>query len=84
MQFQHTIPRKTKILSHAQAEVRQSDIHEAQAAYEDLYIHVSADSYDKVDAAAALIELLLTPVSVSLEACSLFFYRNCNMLSIDQ
>jgi len=47
------------------AEVRQSDIHEAQAAYEDLYIHVSADSYDKVDSAAALIELLLTPVTVN-------------------
>ncbi|KAM0887248.1 hypothetical protein ACQ4PT_029192 [Festuca glaucescens] len=47
------------------AEVRQSDIHEARAAYKDLYIHVSADSYDKVDAAAALIELLLTPVSVN-------------------
>ncbi|KQJ94735.1 atrophin-1 isoform X2 [Brachypodium distachyon] len=55
----------TKKSNGEKGEVRQSDIHEAQAAYEDLYIHVSADSYDKVDAAVALIELLLTPVSVN-------------------
>uniref|UniRef100_A0A3B6TGE6 K Homology domain-containing protein n=1 Tax=Triticum aestivum TaxID=4565 RepID=A0A3B6TGE6_WHEAT len=55
----------TKKGSGEKAEVRQPDIHEAQAAYEDIYIHVSADSYDKVDAAVALIEMLLTPVSVN-------------------
>uniref|UniRef100_A0A0E0LQ93 Uncharacterized protein n=1 Tax=Oryza punctata TaxID=4537 RepID=A0A0E0LQ93_ORYPU len=50
------------------SEIRQADIDEAQGAYEDLYINVSADSYDKVDAAIALIELLLTPVSVNSSA----------------
>ncbi|XP_044957076.1 extensin [Hordeum vulgare subsp. vulgare] len=55
----------TKKGSGEKAEVRQPDVHEAQAAYEDIYIHVSADSYDKVDAAVALIEMLLTPVSVN-------------------
>ncbi|XBI01103.1 hypothetical protein VPH35_129949 [Triticum aestivum] len=55
----------TKKGSGEKAEVRQPDIHEAQAAYGDIYIHVSADSYDKVDAAVALIEMLLTPVSVN-------------------
>ncbi|KAF0899540.1 hypothetical protein E2562_020747 [Oryza meyeriana var. granulata] len=47
------------------SEIRQPDVDEARDAYEDLYINVSADSYDKVDAAIALIELLLTPVSVN-------------------
>lgn len=55
----------TKKGSGEKAEVRQPDIHEAQAAYEDIYIQVTADSYDKVDAAVALIEMLLTPVSVN-------------------
>ncbi|EPS72819.1 hypothetical protein M569_01939, partial [Genlisea aurea] len=35
----------------------------AVAAYEDLYVHVSADAFEKLDAAVALVELLLTPVS---------------------
>ncbi|XP_006659012.1 branchpoint-bridging protein isoform X2 [Oryza brachyantha] len=47
------------------SEICQPDIDEAQDAYEDLYINVSADSYDKVDSAIALIELLLTPVTVN-------------------
>ncbi|CAD6266372.1 unnamed protein product [Miscanthus lutarioriparius] len=46
------------------------DINEVQDAYEDLYINVSADSYDKVDAAVVLIELLLAPVSVKSTATS--------------
>lgn len=50
---------------HAQSEIHHQDISDARAAYEDLYINVSADSYDKVDTAVALIELLLAPVSVS-------------------
>ncbi|KAK8947395.1 hypothetical protein KSP39_PZI006562 [Platanthera zijinensis] len=44
-------------------EITKSDISEAQDVYEDLYVHVSADTYEKVDTAVALIELLLTPVS---------------------
>lgn len=34
-------------------------------AYEEMYVHVSAETYEKVDAAVALIELLVTPVSVT-------------------
>lgn len=33
--------------------------------YEEMYVQVSAETYEKVDAAVALIELLVTPVSVS-------------------
>lgn len=44
-------------------ELTQSDIVEAQCSYEDLYVNVTADTYEKVDAAVALIELLVTPVS---------------------
>ncbi|XP_010935503.1 uncharacterized protein [Elaeis guineensis] len=46
-------------------QITQSDLPEAQGAYEELYVNVSADTYEKVDAAIALIELLLTPVSGS-------------------
>ncbi|XP_008803653.2 proline-rich protein 36-like isoform X2 [Phoenix dactylifera] len=46
-------------------QITQSDLPEAQGAYEELYVNVSADTYEKVDAAVALIELLLTPVSGS-------------------
>ncbi|KAM3397868.1 leucine-rich repeat extensin-like protein 5 [Capsicum galapagoense] len=33
--------------------------------YEEMYVQVSAETYEKVDAAVALIELLVTPVSVT-------------------
>ncbi|KAK9122641.1 hypothetical protein Sjap_012243 [Stephania japonica] len=39
------------------------DGNEAQISYDELYVRVSADSYEKVDVAVALIELLVTPVS---------------------
>ncbi|XP_072968127.1 uncharacterized protein [Typha angustifolia] len=55
----------TKKATGEKREITHSDIHEAQDAYEDLYIIVSADTYEKVDAAVALLELLLTPVSGS-------------------
>ncbi|CAN6279876.1 unnamed protein product [Urochloa humidicola] len=54
----------TNKISGEKSEIHHQDINEARAAYEDLYINVSADSYDKIDAAVALIELLLAPVSV--------------------
>ncbi|KAK0605717.1 hypothetical protein LWI29_029962 [Acer saccharum] len=41
-----------------------------QSTYEELYIHISADTYEKVDAAADLIELLVTSVSGNLAALS--------------
>ncbi|KAG8046255.1 hypothetical protein GUJ93_ZPchr0008g13673 [Zizania palustris] len=55
----------TKKANGEKTEIHQPDINEAQDAYEDLYINVSADSYDKLDAAITLIELLLTPASVN-------------------
>jgi hypothetical protein len=45
-----------------QHEVTQADINEAQTTYEDINIDVIADTYDKVDAAVALLEPLLTSV----------------------
>ncbi|KAK8450293.1 hypothetical protein SEVIR_6G000900v4 [Setaria viridis] len=54
----------TKKINGEKSEIHHQDISDARAAYEDLYINVSADSYDKVDTAVALIELLLAPVSV--------------------
>jgi splicing factor 1 len=66
----------------AQSEIHHQDINDARTAYEDLYINVSADSYDKVDAAVALIELLLTPVSVS-PACLPSLSKSSYLLSTD-
>ncbi|KAK2641459.1 hypothetical protein Ddye_023222 [Dipteronia dyeriana] len=40
------------------------------SAYEELYIHISADTYEKVDTAADLIELLVTSVSGNLATLS--------------
>uniref|UniRef100_A0A0A9H3D7 K Homology domain-containing protein n=1 Tax=Arundo donax TaxID=35708 RepID=A0A0A9H3D7_ARUDO len=60
----------TKKINGEKSEIHHPEIDEAEAAYEDLHINVSADSYDKVDAAVALIELLLTPVSVHSTATS--------------
>lgn len=60
----------TKKINGEKSEIRHQDINETQDAYEDLYINVSADSYDKVDAAVVLIELLLAPVSVKSTATS--------------
>ncbi|OEL26816.1 hypothetical protein BAE44_0012161 [Dichanthelium oligosanthes] len=60
----------TKKINGEKSEIHHQDINEAQAAYEDIHINVSADSYDKVDAAVALIELLLAPVSVKSTATS--------------
>ena len=37
----------------------------AEGAYDDLHVHITADCIEKVDAAVALIEPLLTPVDVS-------------------
>ncbi|KAJ1267331.1 hypothetical protein BS78_07G047400 [Paspalum vaginatum] len=60
----------TKKVNGEKSEIRHQDINAAQVAYEDLHINVSADSYDKIDAAVALIELLLAPVSVKSTATS--------------
>lgn len=48
-----------------QVEVSPSDGNDMQVAYEELSVLVSADTFEKVDEAVALIELLVTSVSVS-------------------
>ncbi|KAE9462321.1 hypothetical protein C3L33_05776, partial [Rhododendron williamsianum] len=51
-------------------EITSSDGNEAKGTFEELYVQVSADTYEKVDAAVALIEMLVTPVSVNQSAVS--------------
>lgn len=46
-------------------EITRSQGDEDQATYAELYVHISADTFEKVDAAVALIELLVTPISAS-------------------
>ncbi|PIA53234.1 hypothetical protein AQUCO_00900070v1 [Aquilegia coerulea] len=53
----------TKEGSAEKVEITLSDINDVHGAYEELYVHVSAETYEKVDAAVALIDLLVTPVS---------------------
>ena len=45
------------------------------ATHEELYLHISAETFETVDAAVALIELLVTPVSVSF--CCLEIMKPC-------
>lgn len=59
-----------------QIEIKSSDGSEIQGAYEELYVHISADTFEKVDAAVSVIELLVTSVSVS------FKFRFHNILAI--
>ncbi|XP_058108524.1 proline-rich extensin-like protein EPR1 isoform X2 [Magnolia sinica] len=60
----------TKADTGEKREITLSDADEAQGAYEELYVHVSADTFQKVDAAVALVELLVTPVSGNAVAVS--------------
>jgi splicing factor 1 len=46
-------------------QVGRRDIKDAEGAFEDLHVHITADTIEKVEAAVALIEPLLTPVDVS-------------------
>ncbi|OWM65033.1 hypothetical protein CDL15_Pgr028751 [Punica granatum] len=52
------------------AEIIPVDGNDFQGSYEEIYIHVSADMYDKVDAAVSVIELLVTSVSGNLATAS--------------
>ncbi|XP_024449775.1 uncharacterized protein LOC7483260 isoform X2 [Populus trichocarpa] len=49
-------------------EISPSDGNETKVAYEELSVHVTADTFEKVDAAVVLIELLITSVSGNLAA----------------
>lgn len=48
-----------------QDEIKPTDGHETQSAYERLYVYMSADTFDKIDAAISVMELLITSISVS-------------------
>ena len=48
-----------------QVERKPSDWNEPHSSCEELYVHISADTYEKVDAAVSVIEVLITSVSVS-------------------
>ncbi|KAG5555123.1 hypothetical protein RHGRI_012602 [Rhododendron griersonianum] len=54
----------SEILKIILVEITSSDGNEAKGTFEELYVQVSADTYDKFDAAVALIEMLVTPVSI--------------------
>lgn len=54
-----------RCITYLQAEIKQYAGSDIQGEYEKLYVHVSADTFEKVDAAVAVIELLVTSVSVS-------------------
>lgn len=53
----------TKSGTGEKGEITSPDEKEIHSAYEELYVLISADTYEKVDAAVSLIELLVTPVS---------------------
>ncbi|XP_048424953.1 LOW QUALITY PROTEIN: branchpoint-bridging protein-like [Pyrus x bretschneideri] len=60
----------TKAGTGQKAEIKPSDGSEIHGEYENLYVHISADTFEKVDAAVAVIELLVTSVSGNLAAVS--------------
>lgn len=60
----------TKAHKGDKVEINSSEGNEAPGAFEELYVQISADTYEKVDAAVALIEMLVTPVSVNQSAVS--------------
>ncbi|KAH1108887.1 hypothetical protein J1N35_012655 [Gossypium stocksii] len=47
-------------------EISTPDGNETQDSYEELYVHLSADTFEKVDGAVALIELLVSSISGNL------------------
>lgn len=76
----------TKADTGEKVEIPTSDAN-VQSTYEELHINISADSYEQVDAATDLIELLVTSVSGSLAAIStstLVSGENVNTLSPSQ
>ncbi|KAL5707729.1 hypothetical protein ACHQM5_018593 [Ranunculus cassubicifolius] len=55
----------TKAGSAEKVEITSSDKNDVPVTYEELHVHVSADTFEKVDSAVSLIELLVTPVSAN-------------------
>ncbi|OMO80939.1 hypothetical protein CCACVL1_12688 [Corchorus capsularis] len=52
-----------KANSGEKVEISSPDGSEAQDAYEELYVHLSADTFEKVDGAVSLIEILVSSIS---------------------
>nr|GMD13107.1 splicing factor 1 [Ipomoea batatas] len=52
-------------------EVTSADGNESCSSYQEMYVQVLADTYEKVDAAVSLIELLVNPVSVKAGSTSM-------------
>ncbi|CAK9314126.1 unnamed protein product [Citrullus colocynthis] len=51
-------------------EIKPTDVHRIHNAYEELYVYMSADTFDKIDAAISVIELLITSISGNLATVS--------------
>ncbi|XP_071697764.1 uncharacterized protein [Rutidosis leptorrhynchoides] len=60
----------TKADTNKENEITLSDGSETHGDYEELYVSVTAETYEKVDAAVSLIELLFTPVFANTAAVS--------------
>ncbi|KAI3716514.1 hypothetical protein L1987_67436 [Smallanthus sonchifolius] len=60
----------TKVNTKKESEITSSDGNEVNGDYEKLYALVTAETYEKVDAAVSLIELLVTPVLANVVAVS--------------
>ncbi|XP_059430259.1 uncharacterized protein LOC132163899 [Corylus avellana] len=60
----------TKAETGEKGEIKSSDGNEIQGAYEELYVQISAETFEKVDAAVSVIELLVTSVAGNLDAVS--------------
>ncbi|KAM1276180.1 hypothetical protein ACFX13_029425 [Malus domestica] len=60
----------TKAGTGQKAEIKPSDGSEIHGEYESLYVHIPVDTFEKVDAAVTVIELLVTSVSGNLAAVS--------------
>ncbi|XP_024024464.1 splicing factor 1 isoform X1 [Morus notabilis] len=59
-----------KVEGGQKVEIKPSDGNQIHSPYEDLYVHISADIFEKVDAAVSVIELLITSVSGNLAPAS--------------
>jgi len=59
---------------HFQGEIKPGT--DVQCGYQEMHVNISADSFDKVDAAISIIELLISSVTVSclFMQCNITFY----------
>ncbi|KAF3444424.1 hypothetical protein FNV43_RR14116 [Rhamnella rubrinervis] len=60
----------TKVETGEKVAIKSSEGSEIHGVFEGLYVHISADTFEKVDAAVSVIELLITSVAENLAAAS--------------